>query len=212
MYKSFQLLSVFDDISLRDRARLRRLYREDNFGLHAAAVLTGLAGLGLLGTAAWALYCFLFLGTYMPAFAFWPIFLSCAVMGFIAAVMSFLFFKELSLSPLGAYLKDQTSCEFVPGFITSATYLSEGKRATARMLLKGKFGDKGIFIAYFSPALWSRAVAERGEANLKPGDDRYDQKGKRARLPLPAWVLCRRDSPGRGALVGIPTDVADKLA
>jgi hypothetical protein len=212
MYKSFKLLSIADDHQLRDPARIRRLYWHDNFGLQVAAACCGLLGLGLLGGAGWALYCFLFLGNYMPPFAFWPIFLSCAVMGLIAGWMSKMFYKELSLSPLGAYVKDQAACEFVLGAITSATYLSDGKRSSARMLLKGRFGGNGIFMADFSPSAWSAAVAERGEESLKPGDDRYDQKGKRARLPIPAWVLFRRDSPGWGALAGIPAAAADKLS
>ena len=80
------------------------------------------------------------------------------------------------------------------------------------MSVKGSFGQKGIFMEDFSPSAWSRSVAERGEEEgLKPGDDRYGQKGKRIKLPLPVWVVHHRSNPGWGALAGIPAELAAKL-
>jgi len=55
-------------------------------------------------------------------------------------------------------------------------------------------------------------VAEKGEAQgLKPGDDRYDQKGKRVSLPIDAWVIHHSSSPALGSLAGIPAEIVDRL-
>lgn len=127
--------------------------------------------------------------------------------------MGWMFLKYLRFNPLGGYLKNPSDYVFAEGKIERADYISDGKRSTARMVVKGSFGEKGLFFEDFSPELWSRSVADRGEEEgLKPGDDWHSEKGKRMKLPLPAWILYDRKTPGAGVLAGIPAETAALLA
>lgn len=212
MHRSFELFSFADDAELRDVARIKRVYWRDKVGLWVAVTGCGLVGAGLLCLATWAVWSRLQPGGTLPADAFWPLFGTGAGGGVMTVWMSRMFYKELALSPLGAYIKDQASCVFAEGVIERADYISDGKRSSERMVLKGKFGGDGLIIEDFDADVWSDAVAERGEdKGLKPGDDRYDQKGKRVRLPLPVWVICRRDFPRWGALAGIDAGTVARL-
>ena len=205
MYKTFDDLSVSDDVELRDARRIRRLYWKNYYGLYAASGLCAAAGTALLGLAAWAVHAKLS-GLNMPAEAFWTFFAIGALGALMTLWMAWLFSKELRLNPLRAFLKDPAACIFAEGRIEEADYLySGGSRSRARMNVKGSYGEGGIFFADFDPGLWSRSVADRGEdEGLKPGDDRFPEKGKRVKLPLPAWVLYNRADPGWGMLAGIP--------
>ena len=211
MYKSFEILAVTDESDLRAAARLRRMYWSNNYGLYIAAAGCGLVGLALLALAAWSFY-YKLGGGDMPTRVFWPLFGTGAGGAVMCLWMSHMFRKEITLNPIGAYLRDQASCVFAEGRIEKATYLSDGNRGGAKDTVKGSFGEKGIFLEDFMPSLWSRAVADRGEEEgLKPGDDRYSEKGKRARLPLRVWVLYKRESPGWGVLAGIPAQTLSLL-
>jgi len=210
MYKTFSDLAVRDDAELRDAGRIRRLYWGTNSGLYFAAGACSAVGIALLGVAAWMVYCKLS-GKNMPGPVFWPLF-GTGAFGGIVLWMGWMFSKELRINPLRAYLKDPSACVFSKGSIDKAVFLSDGKRASERMSVTGTFGEGGIFIADFDPRLWSRSVADRGEEEaLKPGDDWYSEKGKRLKLPLPAWVISNRATPGWGMLVGIPAETVALL-
>ncbi|MDD5210636.1 MAG: hypothetical protein PHV36_14705 [Elusimicrobiales bacterium] len=212
MYKSFEDLAVKDEADLRDVSRVRRLYWKNNYGLYIAAAGCSAAGLGLAGLAVWAFFC-KFSGKPMPVEVFRPLFGVGAIGGGMCLWMGWMFSKELRLSPLGGYLEKPSDYVFAEGRIENADYISDGKRSSARMSVKGRFGENGIFFEDFSPDIWSRSVADRGEEEgLKPGDDWYSEKGKRVKLPLPAWVLYSRKTPGWGVLVGIPAATAALLA
>lgn len=212
MYKSFEDLAVKDDADLRDASRLRRLYRKNNYGLYIAAIGSTAAGLGLAGLAVWA-FARRFSGEPMPAEVFRPLFGVGAAGGGLCLWMGWMFTKYLRFNPLGGYLKNPSDYVFAEGKIERADYISDGKRSTARMAVKGSFGEKGLFFEDFSPELWSRSVADKGEEEgLKPGDDWHSEKGKRMKLPLPAWVLYDRKTPGVGVLAGIPAETAALLA
>lgn len=212
MYKSFESLSVTDDSDLRDPARLRRLYWSDNYGLYIASGGTALTGLALLALAVWSVH-YQLGGGDLPARAFWSIFGTGAGGALMCLWMSYMFRKEIRFNPIGAYLKDQASCVFSEGRIEEANYLSDGNRGGDRTMVKGSFGESGLFYAEFQPALWSRAVAERGEEEgLKPGDDWYSEKGKRAKLPIRVWVIAKRESPRLGVLAGIPAETVVLLS
>lgn len=212
MYKSFEDLAVKDDADLRDPARVRRLYWKNNYGLYIAAIFCSAAGLGLAGLAVWALV-WKFTGRPMPADVFRPLFGVGAAGGGMCLWMGWMFSKALRSNPLGGYLKDPSGYVFAEGRIERADYLSDGNRSGARMFVKGSFGEKGLFFEDFSPQAWSRSVADRGEEEgLKPGDDWHSEKGKRVKLPLPAWVLYDRKTPGVGVLAGIPAETAALLA
>ncbi|OGR95997.1 MAG: hypothetical protein A2016_01975 [Elusimicrobia bacterium GWF2_62_30] len=211
MHKSFELLSVADDAQLRDPARIRRIYLSANYGLYAAMLSCGAAGVGLAGLALWTLQ-YKMGGRPMPGEVFWSLLGVGAGGGLMCLGMACAFLKELRLNPLRAYLKDPASCLFSEGSINEAHYLSSGKRSSSHMSVSGTFGESGIFMDDFEPGVWSRAVAERGEEeSLRPGDDRYPEKGKRQKLPLPVWVIARREDPRLGVLCGIPAKTVSKL-
>ena len=211
MHKSFELLSVADDAQLRDPARIRRIYLSANYGLYVAVICCGAAGVGLAGLALWTLQ-YKMGGRPMPGEVFWSLLGVGAGGGLACLGMAYMFFQELRLNPLRAYLKDPASCLFSEGLIVEAQYLSDGSRSGARTTVSGTFGENGIFMDDFEPGVWSRAVAEKGEEEgLKPGDDRYPEKGKRQKLPLPVWVIARREDPRLGVLCGIPAQTASKL-
>lgn len=202
MHRSFDLLSVRDDAELRDPRRVARLFRRYHLGNLVVFYVIGALGLPLLGATLWLAFhgaqrqgvvIGLCLAVMMPAFA--------AAFG-----------QEAFGSPLRGYAREPHAYDFAPAQLVEAYYLSDGDRRGAKMRVRGRFGSGGLFFADFNPRLWSSCVAEEGEEEgLKPGDDRYDQKGKRARLPLDAWVLFRRDRPTRAELVGLPAAVVDRL-
>lgn len=209
MHRSFELLSVSDERELRDPARLRRLARRHNLGLAAAAVGGGAAGILSAALSGYAVIGWL--AGELPASAG----LTNLVFGLVLTVsclaMAFAFGREVLRHPLRLCLKEPQNYEFVRGSLVSASYLSSGGRASRRMLVKGMCPDGDMFMEEFEPGLWSDAVAERGEESLKPGDDRYDQKGRRARLPIEVWVVRRAGVRGSGALAGIPAETAARL-
>ena len=212
MYISFEDLAVKDDADLRDPARVRRLYRKNNYGLYIAAIGCSAAGLGLAGLAAWACV-YKPGGKPMPPEVFRSLFGLGAGGGLMCLWMGWTFFKYLRSNQLGGYLKDPSGYVFAEGKMEEADYISDGNRSGDRMLVKGSFGEKGIFLEEFSPSVWSRGVADRGEEEgLKPGDDWHSEKGKRIKLPLPAWVLYDRKTPGVGVLAGLPSETAALLA
>lgn len=209
MYKSFGLFSVSDERELRDPERIRRLDRERNNGLRIAYALSFAGGLACLALGVY--------GAVLLGGADAQPELSRTLMGVgfffgaIGILMGAAFRKEVSGSPLANYPGAPQRYDFVKGLLTEANYLSDGKRSSAKMLVKGTYGEKGLFFEEFEPGAWSRAVAERGEEALKPGDDRYDQKGKRARLPIEVWVLAETGGTA-AALAGIPAETAARLA
>ena len=131
--------------------------------------------------------------------------------GAMLLLMAAAFYKEMALCPLRGYLRSPQRYDFVKGRLVEATYLSSGSSASRRMLVRGVYGDRGLLIEEFDPGAWSNAVAERGEESLKPGDDRYNQKGRRVKLPIEVWVLCGIDGKGPAALAGIPAETASLL-
>ena len=148
----------------------------------------------------------------MPTHVFWPLFGTGAVGALMCLWMSHMFRKEIRFNPIGAYLKDQASCVFTEGWIEEANYLSDGNRGGDRTSVKGNFGERGLFFEDFLPGLWSRAVADQGEEEgLKPGDDWYAEKGKRVRMPIPVWIISKRESPALGVLAGIPAETVSRL-
>jgi hypothetical protein len=206
MYDSFEDLAVKDDADLRDQDRIRRLCRRTNSGLYAPIAFCGVLGVGLAALCLWAAGARI----AMSREELWSLLCFSGFAAIMCLGMSWAFAQELLQSPLRGFLKDPTDYDFSPGRIEEAHYQSNGSRSTRA---RGSFGQGGIFLADFSAQLWSRAIAERGEDKcLKPGDDWYDRKGKRARLPLPVWVLHKRGNPRSGVLVGIPADVAAKLS
>ncbi len=209
MYNSLSLFSVADERELRDPERIRRLDRARNSGNRIAVVL--FAGAGLVCLALGAAGVWLKMTSVMAPADGWMLAGAGLFFGLLLLFMAVAFRKELALSPLGGYLKAPQRYEFVKGSLTEASYLSDGNRGNARMLVKGEYGGGGLFLEEFEPKAWSRAVAERGEEGLKPGDDRYDQKGRRARLPIEVWVLHKIGAKGGAALAGIPAETAASL-
>lgn len=210
MHSSFKDLAVKDDTELRDTERLKRLYNKNFSGLKIASVCCIAMGIPLAALTVWLAWDH-FIAKAATIQPFWTLFGVVAGFGTICLGMGLAFWKECSGNPLAGYLKDPAGYVFTLGSITEATYLpaDEGR---GKMMVSGTFGEKGIFIEEFSPGPWSNAVAERGEdEGLKPGDDRYDQKGKRVRLPITAWIIYHSSQPHYGALAGIPAEIAARL-
>lgn len=208
MHRSFDLLSVRDDAQLRDPRRVSRLFRRYHLGSLVTVYVCGAAGLPLLAGSLWLAWRG---GQIMPE-GRWQ----AAAVGICFAVMllgmSAAFAREALGSPLRGYCREPHAYDFAPAQLVEAYCLSDGDRRSAKMRVRGRFGAGGLFFTDFDPRVWSRHVAEKGEdKGLQPGDDRYDQKGKRARLPLDAWVLFRRDRPTRAELVGLPAAAVDRL-
>lgn len=162
MHKSFEPLLVADEAQLRDPARLRRLWRGTSLGLKIAGVAFAVFGVAMAAAAVWAVYAMLFEPAGLPAGAFLPTLAAGVLLSVIFFACALLIRRELGLNPLRACLEDPASCDFAQGLITSADYLSSGSRASARTLVKGNFGEGGLFIEEFDPSVWADAVAERG--------------------------------------------------
>ena len=209
MYTSLAIFLVADERELNDPERIRRLDKARNSGTRTAAVLTTGAGLVCLALGAAGIWLKLTSASAPPDG--WILAGTGLFFGLVLVFMAASFYKELSVSPLGGYLKTPQRYEFVKGRLTGASYLSDGNRRGAKMLVKGEFGEGGLFFEQFDPKAWSDAVAERGEEGLKPGDDRYGQKRLRARLPVEVWVLPKIGAKGGAALAGIPAETAARL-
>jgi hypothetical protein len=63
-------------------------------------------------------------------------------------------------------------------------------------------GTPLLFFEFFVPSAWPY-VDEEMEKNLKPGDDWYDKKGQRPKLPVSAIVIYKKSQPSHCALAGI---------
>jgi hypothetical protein len=211
MYKSFDILSVRDEADLRDPARLARLSRARNLGMKVAAVVIGLVGAACLALGAGGIYVKFSVASAPPE-AGWVMMGVGFFFGLLAVIMSRAFFKEIGYSALALCARDPRRCAFAKGRIDSADYLSSGGRSSRRMLVHGSFGQDGLFIEEFDPDLWSDAVAERGEEHgLRAGDDRYDQKGRRVKLPIEVWVVYNTERPRMADLAGIPAETVERL-
>lgn len=210
MYKSFTIFSVADERALRDPVRIRALGRARHAGTLAGVIMLATGGLGCLALGAGGVYLKLTAASPQPKEA-WTMMGIGFGFGAMMLLMAAAFYRERALCPLAGYLRSPQRYDFVKGRLVEATYISDGSRSSRKMLVRGSYGDKGLFIEEFDPDAWSDAVAERGEENLKPGDDRYDQKGRRVRLPIDVWVLCGIDGKGPAALAGIPAETVSLL-
>lgn len=210
MYRSFSIFSVSDERELRDPQRVRALERKRNNGTRVGVALMGLGSLVCFALAAGGVYVKL-AATSAPPEAGWTMLGIGLFFGLMMLAMALAFHKEVSMCALGGYLKYPQRYEFVKGSLDKADYLSDGKSSSAKMMVWGSYGEGGLFAEEFDPSVWSNAVAERGEESLKPGDDRYDQKGKRVRLPIEVWVLHEVGVRAPGYLAGIPAETVARL-
>lgn len=206
MYKSLGIFSVSDERALRDPERIRALAAARHAGSWPGIIGLGVSGACLLALSAYGV-CLKFMAAGARAGLDWTMLGVGFGFGLMLFLMAAAFYRELALCPLRGYLKAPQNFDFVKGRIVEATYRSDGSSGSRRTLVRGAYGERGLFIEEFDPGVWSDAVAERGEESLKPGDDRYDQKGKRERLPIEVWVIFSVDR-GRAALAGIPADAA----
>lgn len=202
MYRSFDNLVVSGEAQLKDPARIKALERERNSGSRLGAALLALGGLCCLALCVFGLA--LLRAPASPTSPGWSLPVISGLFAVMLLGMAAAFFREASLCPLAGYLRSPEGCRFEKGRVEEAVCCG-GSGSSRRMLLKGNCGGLP-FIDEFEAGAWSNAVAERGEDSLKPGDDRYDQKGKRARLPLEVWVLRGPGVKAPAALVGIPAE------
>lgn len=211
MYRSFEDLSIRDEAHLRDPQRVRSLNRKRNFGTWIAVALLAPAGLACLALGAAGVYLKLMVASAPPQ-AGWVLMGVGFFFGLMMLVMARAFYREAAGCALAGYLKAPQRYDFKKGSITGAVYHYNGDRGSAKMLVKGVYGESGLFYEEFDARVWSAAVADRGEGGgLKPGDDWYSEKGKRVSLPLEVWVVCEIGGVN-ASLAGIPAELAARLA
>jgi len=210
MYRSFAILAVANEQELRDAQRVRALAAAKHAGAWPGVILLAAGGACFLALGVYGVY-FKFTAAAARADAVGAMMGAGFGLGLFLILMAAAFYRAIARCPLHGYLKAPHRYDFVKGELTEAVYLSDGSSASKRILVKGVYGERGLFMEEFDPGVWSNAMAERGEESLKPGDDRYHQKGRRMRLPIAVWVVYATDQKGRAALAGIPSETAALL-
>lgn len=203
MYTSWKHLILKNEHELKDRARLKRLYRSQALPMYF--VIGGFS-----------------LGGVTCIFASFPLFamsiqangfhLGLLIGGLFVLIFSLVFFgagwmfkKNLDMDLLRNYFRDPEKFEFIKGKLTSAHFSSTGEKASIRMMVKGEgvYNGKKILVSEdFRPSIWPFTDIE-SEESLRPGDDWYDMKGKRKVLPVDVHILVDVAGSSYGKLIGI---------
>jgi hypothetical protein len=116
------------------------------------------------------------------------------------------FWQARQLDPLRGYLFRPSDYGFIAGEITGSSYAPGERRSLGRIIAQGQAvlpdGQKLLFFEFFKPSAWPY-VDKDADAGLKPGDDWYDQKGRRPYLPVAVSVIYAKNRPRLCALAGI---------
>ncbi|MNL55547.1 hypothetical protein D3C87_1789690 [compost metagenome] len=114
--------------------------------------------------------------------------------------------RERDLDHLLQFGKNPQDFDFVEGQLESYTYGAREGSNRGRITAQGKAftkeGKELFVLEFFSPDIWNFVEASEDEA-LKEGDDWYDMKGKRPRLPLRGFFLCEKKDPKVATLVAV---------
>lgn len=205
MYRKLDSLLFVDEESKRDPQRIRAVARARN---HAPWFVTGGFALAGGGAASFAILIAVALGKQAPLPAAIGATM-CALLSLSLFWAAWLFWQERKLDPLRGFLQNPKDYGFYEGTLQEATYHGGSNRSTDRILVEGSVVVRGKtfpLFETFSPRAWPFAD-KREEKSLKPGDDWYDQKGKRPKLPIPVTVLVNQNDPARCALIGIHHEI-----
>lgn len=204
MHRSLTLLRINEDQgNLQDRTRIFRLF-VSTYSLTfvgACFLLTIAAGLSIaikevctMGGLPidWGTVIFL-------ALFFFPALIA-------GAAMLYWIFRR----PLWRYLRNPSQFQFIQGKAINATYRagSKGRRAGSKMIVEFHADGVGTFTENFLPYIWMYSDNHR-ERSLKEGDDWFDLKGKRPKMPFPVHLLQHISETKLVGLVGIPAHAVD---
>ncbi|UOF01539.1 hypothetical protein [Bdellovibrio reynosensis] len=203
MHNSWKHLAIQSDRELRDIKRLKQLNFSSSIGLTVAAIGFGFAGVASFLAGAWMLY--LTAKGELPWGTGLGVGLALLAFDGVAFFFVHMVIKERSLNLLGLYIKSPQHFEFVEGELTSASYSRRDSHSNSKFLVHGKgmYHDKEFMaLEQFSSFIWP-FVDSTEDDQIQEGDDWYDLKGKRVRLPVKAQFLVDKRNPNRGVLVAI---------
>lgn len=208
MYTSWKHLLIKNELGLRDTSRLKKLPRARG-SVHILMILA--FALGALISFALAVF-FVVLGirSELDPLKAYGSALAMLALGasFVLAVK--LFWQERNLDPIRCYLVRPGDFEFAEGVFDSFSYSSGGNRRNSRILVEGKVfaktGEELLAVEHFSPDIWPFTTSE-ADAQIKKGDEWYDLKGKRLKLPVKAYFIYEKADPTLAALVGIDEEL-----
>jgi hypothetical protein len=211
MYHSWETLFIKTEQELKDPARIQRVLR-------ARGAING-----------WVIFGFIFGGLVsagLGAFMIWvfgfeqfelkgilgsiPLLLMTAACFYTAKLFS----KEITLDLIRKFLKNPEDFEFIKGQLCAAFYLAGEKRSQDSMVIEGRgTTSSGVEVKsrdQMHPSIWP-FTSEEADTQLKPGDDYFDQKGRRPRLPVPIYLLCPKENPKWAVFVGIDRELMTKI-
>jgi hypothetical protein len=202
MYSRIEPLFYSTPHELKDPIRIRKLCRERrSVPLYVPAGFI----LGGLGSFAFAILIMVGAAKYEPVKATIGA-LCCVALGIACFWTMTLFWKSRKIDPLRGYLANPLDYEFHEAKITKAIYQPGDRKLLDRIMVEGHAklsdGTPLLFFEFFVPSAWPY-VDEEMEKNLKPGDDWYDKKGQRPKLPVSAIVIYKKSQPSHCALAGI---------
>ncbi|XGC79811.1 hypothetical protein ACES2L_10765 [Bdellovibrio bacteriovorus] len=203
MHNSWKHLAIQSDKELRDFRRLEKLNLSSALGLWIAAIGFGIAGVASFLSGLWMLY--LTAKRELPWTTGLGVGLGLLAFDGVAFFFIHMVIKERSLNLISQYLKNPQHFEFVEGELISANYSRSDNRRNNKFLVEGKGtyqGHEFIALEHVSSYIWPFVDAKEDE-QIEEGDDWYDLKGKRVRLPVKAYFLLDKRTPNRATLVAI---------
>lgn len=204
MYTSWQHLIIQNETELHDAHRIQKLIHDSGAVGTVGIITFAAAGIASLMFAGFFIYQGVQYHSYqISMFAASLVMIALATLFFVGTNM---FLQEIKINPLRNYAQKPDDFEFIKGTLESYTFVSGERRRQNHVVVVGKArSSKGVELLaqeQFSTKIWNFTNKEN-EESLKEGDDWYDQKGKRMRLPVPAYFLCAKKNPHTAALVGI---------
>lgn len=204
MYRSLDLLRIDEEeANLANRIRLFRLFVNCSFRDSLGGLLFIMIGLVVLIANFYAAEkC----NTFIDYLLVWG-FPACFFLGF--PLIGFFWIRSKFQTALYGYIKKPQNYRFVRGVVKSAYYsYGGGARGNRKMVVKISSENNVHFTEEFSSWVWMFARKSE-DRRLKEGDDWYDLKGQRPRMPFPAYLIQSELDPELISLVGLPSATVD---